>query len=114
MSNVYNLEPKTTGKVILNTTHGPLIVELWCKECPLASTNFIQLCLEGYYDDSEFHRIVPDFCIQGGLEKDSQQNFKEYCIYEKGYFGYESHSRLKWSRRGLLGMVNHETDKKKY
>ena len=46
------------GQVLLVTTHGDVDVELWCKEVPLATRNFIQLCLEGYYDNTIFHRIV--------------------------------------------------------
>ena len=33
-------------------------MELWSKEAPLACRNFVQLCLEGYYDGTMFHRIV--------------------------------------------------------
>jgi len=43
-----------------------LDVELWCNEAPRACRNFIQLCLEGYYDETIFHRLVPGFMIQGG------------------------------------------------
>lgn len=66
MSNIYVTEPPTNGKVILKTTHGDLDIELWSKECPKACRNFVQLCLEGYYDKTTFHRIVKGFLIQGG------------------------------------------------
>lgn len=66
MSTVYVLEPPTKGKVVLNTTRGPLDIELWPKEAPKAVRNFVQLCLEGYYDDTIFHRIIKDFLVQGG------------------------------------------------
>ena len=56
-------EPPTSAKLILITTHGELEVELWAKECPLTCKNFIQLCLEGYYDNTIFHRILPGFMI---------------------------------------------------
>ena len=36
MSNVYNLEPPTAGKVLLHTTHGDLEIELWSKEVRLS------------------------------------------------------------------------------
>ena len=43
-----------------------LDVELWPKEAPLACRNFVQLCMENYYDATIFHRVVPGFIIQGG------------------------------------------------
>ncbi len=62
----HHQEPPTSAKLILSTSHGPLEVELWAKETPLTSKNFLQLCLEGYYDNTEFHRLLPGFMIQGG------------------------------------------------
>ena len=53
-------------QVLLNTSVGDIDVELWSKECPKACRNFIQLCMEGYYDGSIFHRVVPEFIVQGG------------------------------------------------
>ena len=64
MSQVYNLEPPTDGKVCLHTSYGDIDVELWSKEAPLACRNFVQLALDGYYDGTIFHRIIPKFMIQ--------------------------------------------------
>jgi cyclophilin family peptidyl-prolyl cis-trans isomerase len=66
MSSVYVLEPPTKGKVVVQTTAGPIDIELWAKEAPKATRNFVQLCLEGYYDDTLFHRVIKSFLIQGG------------------------------------------------
>ncbi|RVX17321.1 Peptidyl-prolyl cis-trans isomerase CYP57 [Vitis vinifera] len=66
MSSVYVSEPPTKGKVIVTTTYGPLDIELWPKEAPKAVRNFVQLCLEGYYDNTIFHRIIKGFLVQGG------------------------------------------------
>ena len=49
-------EPKTNAKVIIQTSMGDLQVELWGKQAPKASRNFLQLALEGYYDDTPFQR----------------------------------------------------------
>ncbi len=54
------------NKVILKTSLGEITVELWSKECPLACRNFVQLCMEGYYDGTIFHRVDKDFIAQGG------------------------------------------------
>ncbi|KAH8073561.1 peptidyl-prolyl cis-trans isomerase [Aureococcus anophagefferens] len=66
MSSVYHVEPPTRGKVIFHTTYGAIDVELWSKEAPRACRNFVQLALEGYYDRTCFHRVIPGFMAQGG------------------------------------------------
>ncbi|CBY37692.1 unnamed protein product, partial [Oikopleura dioica] len=66
MSQNYMMEPATNGKVVLRTSAGDIDIELWSKETPLACRNFVQLCMENYYDATIFHRLVPGFIIQGG------------------------------------------------
>lgn len=63
MTTIYNQEPPTTGKVILETSGGELEIELWCTETPKTCKNFITLCLEGYYDGTIFHRLIKNFMI---------------------------------------------------
>ena len=58
MSTSYTLEPVTKGKVVLRTTLGDIEIELWAKEAPKACRNFVQLALEGFYDNCPFHRVV--------------------------------------------------------
>ncbi|XP_027330419.1 peptidyl-prolyl cis-trans isomerase CYP57 isoform X2 [Abrus precatorius] len=103
MSTVYVLEPPTKGKVVVNTTRGPLDIELWPKEAPKAVRNFVQLCLEGYYNNTIFHRIIKDFLIQGGDPTASGTGGES--IYG-GVFADEFHSRLKFKHRGLVAMAN--------
>lgn len=66
MSQVYSTEPQTAGRVIFETTHGPLEINLWSRECPATTKYFLQLCLDGYYENVLFHRIVPNFLVQTG------------------------------------------------
>ncbi|KAI7861439.1 hypothetical protein BDF14DRAFT_1869805 [Spinellus fusiger] len=103
MSNVYTLEPQTNAKVILHTTAGDVEIELWGKETPQASRNFLQLCMEGYYDNTIFHRSVPHFILQGGDPTGTGHGGES--IYDQG-FPNEYHSRLRFIRRGLVGMAN--------
>ena len=63
MSSVYIQEPPTSAKVILKTNYGDIEIELWASETPRTSKNFIQLCLEGYYDNTIFHRVIKDFMV---------------------------------------------------
>ena len=53
-------------KVLLETTVGDIEVELWSREAPKACRNFVQLCLENYYNKTKFHRVVREFIVQGG------------------------------------------------
>ena len=66
MSNIYIQEPPTNGKVCLETSVGDIEIELWSRECPKACRNFVQLCLENYYNKTKFHRVVKEFIVQGG------------------------------------------------
>jgi peptidyl-prolyl cis-trans isomerase SDCCAG10 len=50
----------------LKTTYGDIDIELWPKEAPLACRNFIQLALEGYYDNTKVHRVIKEFMVQFG------------------------------------------------
>jgi peptidyl-prolyl cis-trans isomerase SDCCAG10 len=131
MSTIYNLEPQPTGSCILHTTSGEISLELFAQQTPLTSRNFLQHCLDGYYDNTIFHRLVPGFILQGGDPTGTGNGGQ--CIYDGGKFsesreeggiwpmedrrgtnagpmgvGFkdEIHSRLKFNRRGLLGMAN--------
>ncbi|OAD52017.1 Peptidyl-prolyl cis-trans isomerase CWC27 like protein [Eufriesea mexicana] len=50
----------------MKTTVGDVELELWAKETPMACKNCIRLCLEGYWDDTIFHRIMKGFITQDG------------------------------------------------
>jgi cyclophilin family peptidyl-prolyl cis-trans isomerase/HEAT repeat protein len=52
--------------VELRTLLGVAKLELDCPNAPLTCLNFLQLVNQGFYDGLEFHRVVPDFVIQGG------------------------------------------------
>uniref|UniRef100_A0A2A4ITM9 Spliceosome-associated protein CWC27 homolog n=1 Tax=Heliothis virescens TaxID=7102 RepID=A0A2A4ITM9_HELVI len=103
MSNIYIQEPPALGKVLLKTTAGEIDIELWTKEAPKACRNFIQLCMEGYYNGTIFHRVVPDFIVQGGDPNGDGTGGES--IYGAP-FKDEFHSRLRFNRRGLVGSAN--------
>ncbi|CAH2988125.1 unnamed protein product [Chilo suppressalis] len=103
MSNIYIQEPPALGKVLLKTTVGDIDIELWTKETPKASRNFIQLCMEEYYNGTIFHRVVPEFIVQGGDPNGDGTGGES--IYGTP-FKDEFHSRLRFNRRGLVAMAN--------
>lgn len=103
MSSIYASEPPTRGKVLLDTTVGDIEIELWPKEAPMACRNFVQLCMEGYYNNTIFHRVVPGWIVQGGDPTGSGEGGES--VYGSP-FADEFHSRLRFNRRGLLAMAN--------
>ena len=54
------------SKATLHTNHGPVEVELFDADAPKTVENFRTLAGKGFYDGVVFHRIIPDFMIQGG------------------------------------------------
>lgn len=57
-----------TGKhtVVLKTSEGDITLELDADVAPKTVTNFVMLAQTGFYDELTFHRVIPDFMIQGG------------------------------------------------
>ena len=53
-------------RVQLQTAKGNINVELFAKEAPGTVANFVKLASEGFYDGLAFHRVIPQFMIQGG------------------------------------------------
>lgn len=53
-------------KAEMVTDKGTMIIEFYENDAPLAVDNFIKLSKEGYYDGITFHRVIPNFMIQGG------------------------------------------------
>jgi peptidyl-prolyl cis-trans isomerase B (cyclophilin B) len=50
----------------LHTNHGAIAIELFDDDAPKTVENFLKLARDGFYDGVIFHRIIPDFMIQGG------------------------------------------------
>jgi cyclophilin family peptidyl-prolyl cis-trans isomerase len=50
----------------LHTNHGAIAVELYDEDAPKTVENFVKLARDGFYDGVIFHRVIPDFMIQGG------------------------------------------------
>jgi peptidyl-prolyl cis-trans isomerase B (cyclophilin B) len=48
------------------TSKGEIVVELFDKDTPATVANFEKLAAKGFYDNLNFHRVIPDFMIQGG------------------------------------------------
>ncbi|KAI9810928.1 MAG: Peptidyl-prolyl isomerase cwc27 [Phylliscum demangeonii] len=105
MSSNYTTEPQPTGKVVLHTTSGDLVIELFAKQAPLASRNFLQHCLDDYYRDTAFFRLIRGFIIQGGDPTNTGAGGQSSFEPDGAPFADEFHSRLRFGRRGMVGMA---------
>jgi cyclophilin family peptidyl-prolyl cis-trans isomerase len=57
---------KGNPMVILTTTMGDIKVELYPDKAPITVKNFLDYAKAGYYDGTTFHRVIPNFMVQGG------------------------------------------------
>ena len=60
------IDPSKKYTVDIDTTAGPITVELWSDVAPGHVNNFVFLARDGFYDNVIFHRVIPGFMIQGG------------------------------------------------
>src|SRR6202142_1735809 len=49
-----------------NTSAGEIVCELFTKDAPITVNNFVFLARDKFYDGTKFHRVIPDFMVQGG------------------------------------------------
>jgi peptidyl-prolyl cis-trans isomerase B (cyclophilin B) len=54
------------SQATMHTNHGPIELELFDDDAPKTVENFKKLAADGFYDGVIFHRVIPDFMIQGG------------------------------------------------
>lgn len=52
--------------ITIVTNHGDIVIELFEESAPLSSENFRQYATDGFFTDTVFHRVIPNFMIQGG------------------------------------------------
>ncbi|MDF7666523.1 peptidylprolyl isomerase [Orbaceae bacterium ESL0727] len=86
-------------KVLLQTSMGDIEIELDSKNAPISAKNFTDYVNSGYYDGLVFHRVIPNFMIQGG-GADDQLKFKEPNAAIKN----EANNGLK-NDRGTIAMA---------
>jgi peptidyl-prolyl cis-trans isomerase A (cyclophilin A)/peptidyl-prolyl cis-trans isomerase B (cyclophilin B) len=52
--------------ITIVTNHGDIIIELFDEAAPISSENFIQYVTDGFFAETVFHRVIPNFMVQGG------------------------------------------------
>jgi len=61
-----SINPAKKYTATFKTQHGDIRVTLFAEHAPITVNNFVFLAREGYYDDTTFHRVIPNFMVQGG------------------------------------------------
>ncbi|AGB48404.1 peptidyl-prolyl cis-trans isomerase (rotamase) - cyclophilin family [Methanomethylovorans hollandica DSM 15978] len=67
-------------KAIIETEKGNIVLELFEKDAPKTVANFEKLIKQGFYDGLTFHRVIPNFVIQGGCPKGDGTGGPGYTI----------------------------------
>ena len=92
--------------VLLQTEKGPIKIKLFLKEAPITTANFIELATKGFYNGTVFHRVVPNFVIQGGDPLgDGTGNYIEVDTGKPRFIKLETSPNLKFDRLGRVGMA---------
>ncbi len=94
-------------KAIINTPKGSMTAELYEKEVPNTVANFVKLAQSGFYDGLRFHRVIPDFVIQGGCPY--SRNIRDPRVGTGGpgwHIKCETQAEKQYHDRGVLSMAH--------
>jgi len=86
------------SEAVMKTTEGEITLELFDEDAPKTVSNFKQLGGQGFYDGLVFHRIIPDFMIQGGCPEGTGMGGPGYTFEDE----INEHKIV----RGALAMAN--------
>jgi len=87
-------------RIIVNTSKGPIEATLQPSAAPVTVANFLNLAKRGYYDGLTFHRVIPQFMIQGGDPTGTGSGGPGYRFED------EVKSGLKHDKPGIFSMAN--------
>ena len=82
----------------VQTNHGAIVLELYEEDAPTTVENFVKLARDGFYDGVIFHRVIPDFMIQGGDPTGTGTGGPGYQFEDE----FNDHKVV----RGMLAMAN--------
>ena len=85
---------------VFNTDRGPIRLKLFADIAPLTVANFVNLIQRGYYDGLKFHRVIPDFMIQGGCPNGVGNGGPGYRFED------ECSPKARHDKPGMLSMAN--------
>ncbi|MBI4992137.1 MAG: peptidylprolyl isomerase [Candidatus Harrisonbacteria bacterium] len=100
------MEPKNDLQtVILKTSFGDIELELFAKDAPKTVANFVKLAKEGFYNSTKFHRVIPQFMIQGGDPNSRDNDWSDDGFGGPSYV-FEDEINSNKLVRGTLAMAN--------
>jgi peptidyl-prolyl cis-trans isomerase B (cyclophilin B) len=85
---------------VMDTSKGTIRLRLFAEQVPRTVANFVNLARRGFYDKLRFHRVIPDFMVQGGCPKGTGTGGPGYN------FADEFDPSLRHDRPGILSMAN--------
>ncbi|MEY3516029.1 MAG: hypothetical protein RIS67_246 [Pseudomonadota bacterium] len=85
---------------ILTTDQGTIRLKLFADIAPLTVANFVNLIQRGYYNGLKFHRVIPDFMIQGGCPNGVGNGGPGYRFED------ECSPKARHNKAGMLSMAN--------
>lgn len=91
--------------VVMKTNFGDITLELFQKDAPKTVENFLKLVRAGFYNGTKFHRVIPNFMIQGGDPNTKDNNWADDGIGGPGY-AFEDEKNNHTLVRGTLAMAN--------
>ena len=96
-----SIDVNKTYVATFDTSKGQIIVDLFPKDAPNTVNNFVFLAREGFYDGLKFHRVIPDFMVQGGCPQGSGTGGPGYKFKDELTPG-----KFRKHQRGSLSMAN--------
>jgi peptidyl-prolyl cis-trans isomerase B (cyclophilin B) len=87
-------------KARIETEKGTMVAELYEQDAPKTVENFVKLANEGFYNGLKFHRVIPNFMIQGGCPIGNGTGGPGYTIPDEFSGGNQRHDK------GVLSMAN--------
>jgi peptidyl-prolyl cis-trans isomerase B (cyclophilin B) len=94
-------------KAEIQTEKGLMKVEFYEKETPKTVENFVKLAKEGFYNGLAFHRVIPDFVIQGGCPFSKDMSNPRVGTGGPGYhIDCETNADRQYHDRGVLSMAH--------
>ena len=94
-------------KAIIKTNKGDMTAELYAEATPLTVSNFVKLAKEGFYKDLKWHRVIPNFVIQGGCPNSREGANGMPGTGGPGYqIDCETDAELQHHERGVLSMAH--------
>lgn len=92
---------------IFDTAKGIMKAELYAKEVPNTVANFVKLAKSGFYDGLRFHRVIPDFVVQGGCPYSKDLNDYRVGTGGPGWtIKCETNAEKQYHDRGVLSMAH--------